>query len=206
MAALPIIPLCIDCFIAFVSCYSILYRCILQGINDVDVNRFDKCHIFGEKNIHAVFELSLLLKAILAMMEIIAGILTYFVTPQFCWIFCIASRKLVIEDRGDMVANYLLHAAQNLSISSLHFAAFYLLIHGVVKLWVIIGLWRKKLGYYPAAIAIFSLFIIYQLYRYTFTHSVLLILITALDAVVIALTLLEYQELRHQHIAPSKPY
>ncbi|CNC59604.1 DUF2127 domain-containing protein [Yersinia intermedia] len=170
-------------------------------------NRFDDNHIFGEKNIHAVFELSLLLKAILAMMEIIAGILTYFVTPKFLLdILHRITQVEFIEDRGDMVANYLLHAAQNLSISSLHFAAFYLLIHGVVKLWVIIGLWRKKLGYYPAAITIFSLFIIYQLYRYTFTHSVLLILITALDAVVIALTLLEYRRLRHQHTAPSKPY
>ncbi|CNI30196.1 DUF2127 domain-containing protein [Yersinia pekkanenii] len=160
-------------------------------------NRFDGNNILGEKNIHAVFELSLLLKAMLAVMEIIAGILTYFVTPQF--LLNLMHRITQVEfiaDRGDVVANYLLHAAQSLSISSLHFAAFYLLIHGVVKLWIIIGLWRKKLGYYPAAIVIFSLFIIYQLYRYTFTHSVLLILITVLDIVVIALTLLEYRRLR----------
>ncbi|MFA3761856.1 DUF2127 domain-containing protein [Yersinia sp. 2544 StPb PI] len=166
-------------------------------------NRFDGNNILGERNIHAVFELSLLLKAILAVMEIISGILTYFVTPQFLLnILHRITQVEFIEDRGDVVAHYLLHAAQNLSISSLHFAAFYLLIHGVVKLWVIIGLWRKKLGYYPAAIVIFSLFIIYQLYRYTFTHSVLLIVITALDVVVIVLTLLEYRRLRQQHKTP----
>jgi uncharacterized membrane protein len=162
-------------------------------------NRFECHNLFGEKNIHAVFELSLLLKAILAVMEIVAGILTYFVTPQF--LLNLLHRSMQVEfiaDQGDVVANYLLHTAQSLSISSLHFAAFYLLIHGVIKLWIIIGLWRKKLGYYPAAIAIFSLFIIYQLYRYTFTHSVLLILITVLDVVVIALTLLEYRRLRHE--------
>ncbi|MFW5401677.1 DUF2127 domain-containing protein [Yersinia sp. 1252 StPb PI] len=166
-------------------------------------NRFDGNNILGERNLHAVFELSLLLKAILAVMEIISGILTYFVTPQFLLnILHRITQVEFIEDRGDVVAHYLLHAAQNLSISSLHFAAFYLLIHGVVKLWIIIGLWRKRLGYYPAAIVIFSLFIIYQLYRYTFTHSVLLIVITALDVVVIVLTLLEYRRLRQQHKAP----
>ena len=162
-------------------------------------NRFERHNLFGEKNIHAAFEVSLLLKAILAIMEVIAGILTFFVTPQLLLnILHRITQVEFIEDHGDMVANYLLHAAQSLSISSLHFAAFYLLIHGIVKLWVIIGLWRKKLGYYPAAIVIFSLFIVYQLYRYTFTHSVMLILITILDMVVIVLTLLEYQQLRQK--------
>lgn len=56
----------------------------------------------------------------------------------------------------------------------------------------------QKLGYYPAAIVIFSLFIIYQLYRYTFTHSIMLILITILDLVVIVLTVLEYRQLRQE--------
>ncbi|AAM85094.1 DUF2127 domain-containing protein [Yersinia pestis] len=161
-------------------------------------NRFSSKNLFGEKNVHAVFELSLLLKASLAMMEIIAGVLTYFVTPQFLLnTLHRITQVSFIESRGDIIANYLLHAAQHLSISSLHFAASYLFIHGAIKLWIIIGLWRKKLGYYPVAVAVFSLFIVYQLYRYTFTHSLLLILITILDVFVIALTLLEYRRLRH---------
>ncbi|CNK13791.1 DUF2127 domain-containing protein [Yersinia aldovae] len=161
--------------------------------------RFDGKNSAGEQNIHAAFELSLLLKAILAVIEIITGILTYFVTPQFLLnILHRITRVDFIEGHGDVVVNYLQHVAQSLSISSLHFAAFYLIIHGVVKLWIIIGLWHEKLGYYPAAIVIFSLFIVYQLYRYTFTHSMLLLLITALDVMVIVLTLLEYRRLRHQ--------
>ncbi|PSH35082.1 hypothetical protein BLA47_15960, partial [Yersinia pseudotuberculosis] len=115
-------------------------------------NRFSSKNLFGEKNVHAVFELSLLLKASLAMMEIIAGVLTYFVTPQFLLnTLHRITQVSFIESRGDIIANYLLHAAQHLSISSLHFAASYLFIHGAIKLWIIIGLWRKKLGYYPVA-------------------------------------------------------
>jgi uncharacterized membrane protein len=98
------------------------------------------------------------------------------------------------EDPRDFVANYLLHATQNLSVSSQHFAAFYLLSHGIIKLWLIIGLWRGKLAYYPAAIAVFGLFILYQMYRYSFTQS--LLLITVLDGVVIWLTWSEYRNLR----------
>ncbi|HJU71099.1 MAG TPA: DUF2127 domain-containing protein [Paucimonas sp.] len=45
------------------------------------------------------------------------------------------------------------------------------------------GLWRKKRGCYPAAITVFGLFILYQAYRYGFTHSLSLLPITALDLV-----------------------
>lgn len=109
-------------------------------------NRFERNNLFGEKNIHAVFEVSLLLKAILAIMEIMAGILTFCYPQLLLNILHRITQVEFIEDRGDVIANYLLHAAQSLSISSLHFAAFYLLIHGIVKLWVIIGLWRKNWG------------------------------------------------------------
>ena len=35
---------------------------------------------FDEKNLHRVFEISLILKGIFALLEILAGILAYFIT------------------------------------------------------------------------------------------------------------------------------
>ncbi|MGE4340824.1 MAG: DUF2127 domain-containing protein [Pigmentiphaga sp.] len=153
--------------------------------------------LFDEKNVHVAFEISLTLKGAFALAEIAASIFAYLVTKQFLLdlVRAITWTELT-EDPRDLVANYLLHAAQSLSVSSQHFTAFYLLSHGVIKLWLIIGLWQKKLGYYPAAIAVFSLFILYQVYRFSFTHSLSLLLITVLDAVVIGLTWFEYQHLR----------
>jgi len=153
--------------------------------------------LFDEKNVHVAFEISLMFKGAFALAEIAASIFAYFVTRQFLLdLVHVITRTELTEDPRDFVANYLLHAAQGLSVSSQHFAAFYLLSHGVIKLWLIIGLWRKKLGYYPAAIAVFGLFILYQVYRYSFTHSLSLLLITALDVVVIGLTWFEYRHLR----------
>ena len=83
-----------------------------------------------------------------------------------------------------------------MSVSGQRFAAFYLLGHGVVKLWLIIGLWRERLAYYPIAIGVFALFIVYQVYRYSFTRSVLLLLITLVDVVVIWLVWMQYHDLR----------
>ncbi len=66
----------------------------------------------------------------------------------------------------------------------------------MAELWLIIGLLREKLWYYPIAIIIFGLFTVYQLYRFSFTHSVWLLLITAVDVIVIGLTWHEYRYLR----------
>ena len=153
--------------------------------------------LFDKNNVHVAFDISLTLKGAFALVEIAASIFAYVVTTQFLLDLVQAiTRTELTEDPRDFVANYLLHAAQGLSVSSRHFTAFYLLSHGVIKLWLIIGLWQKKLGYYPASIAVFSLFIFYQLYRYSFTHSLSLLLITILDGVVIGLTWFEYQHLR----------
>ena len=153
--------------------------------------------LLGEQTIHLVFEVSLWLKGIFALLEIIAGIAAYFISQQFLlsvvlWV----TKDEFAEDSHDLVANFLLHAVQTLSISTQTFAALYLLGHGVIKLWLIIGLLRKKLWYYPVSLVVFALFIAYQLYRYAFTHSLWLLLVTALDAVVIALTWHEYRFLR----------
>jgi uncharacterized membrane protein len=66
----------------------------------------------------------------------------------------------------------------------------------VVKLWLIGDLLRGRLVYYPIAIAVFGAFIVYQLYRFHFTHSIWLIVITVIDALVIVLTASEYRQLR----------
>ncbi|TCG05975.1 hypothetical protein BZM27_29675 [Paraburkholderia steynii] len=146
---------------------------------------------------HAAFRISLILKGAFATAEVAASIFAYIVEPrQVVELLKGITETELATDPQDFVANHLLHAAQHLSLGTQHFAAFYLLSHGIVKLWLIIGLWRRKSGYYPTAILIFSLFILYQIYRFILTHSPFLIAITILDGVVIWLTYIEYRQLR----------
>lgn len=149
------------------------------------------------KYFEAAFDLSLFLKGVFALMEISAGLFIYFTKRSFLLDLAHdVTRMELIEDPHDFIANHLLHAAEHLSVSSQHFTAVYLFGHGVIKLWLIAGLFRKRLGYYPAAMIVFGLFILYQLYRYSFTGSISLLLITGLDVIVIWLTMLEYKHLR----------
>jgi uncharacterized membrane protein len=153
--------------------------------------------LLSEKSIHLGFDVSLWLKGVFALGEIISGIATFFVSKNILvFAVLLLTQAEFAEDPHDSFANYLLHTAQNLSIGAQTFAAVYLLAHGVIKLWLIVGLLRQKLWYYPTAIAVFALFIVYQLYRFTFTHSILLLLITIIDAIVIMLTWHEWKYLR----------
>lgn len=153
--------------------------------------------LFKEKNIHIIFEVSLWLKGLFALSEIISGVIIYFASKQFLlglvqWV----TRAEFAEDSKDIIASYLLYSAQNLSLDVQYFTAFYLLAHGLIKLWLILGLLFKKIWYYPVAMVIFGLFIVYQLYRYNLTHSIWLILITLLDIIVIWLTWHEFRFLK----------
>lgn len=153
--------------------------------------------LLSERNIHLAFDISLWLKGIFAFGEIVSGIATFFVSKDILvFAVLLLSQAEFAEDPHDFIASYLLHAAQNLFIGAQTFAAVYLLAHGVIKLWLIVGLLRKKLWYYPTAIMVFALFIVYQMYRFTFAHSILLLFITVIDAIVIVLTWHEWRYLR----------
>ena len=154
-------------------------------------------NLFKEKNIHFIFESTLAIKAALATVEIVSGVLVYFISQAFLLrVVLLLTQDALTEDPNDFIANYLVHSAQNFSISSQHFAALFLLSHGVVKLFLIVGLLREKLWFFPTTIAVFSAFIVYQVYDFSLTHSLWLLLVTVLDVFVIGLTWHEYNYLR----------
>ena len=150
-----------------------------------------------EQRLHRFFEITLLLKALFAVGEIVAAIGVYIVPLGAVSDFVGAITRAELAARpDDLIAAHLADWAQNLSVSTKHFVALYLLSHGAIKLWVIIGLLRERLWYYPIALVVFTLFVIYQIHRYTLTHAVSLLLITLVDLVVLGLTWHEYRYLR----------
>lgn len=147
-----------------------------------------------EKDIFYLFESGVILKGIHAIIEIILGFLVLFISQNFIIQTAIKiTNEELSEDSKDFIANYLVHASQNFSISSKHFIAFYLLSHGIIKGILVFNLLKKKLWAYPTSIFIFSLFMVYQIIRYTYTHSIWLIVFSIFDLVVIWLIWHEYK-------------
>lgn len=161
---------------------------------------------FDEHFVHLVFQVSLWIKALFALIEIGGGLVAFFVSRE--WLIEMANvitQGELVEDPHDLIANYLLKTVHDLSLSTQHFTAYYLLSHGILKLWLIAGLLRERLWYYPTALVVFSLFIVYQLYRFDHTHSLWLLLLTGVDLIVIALTWHEYRYLKFTIRAGKSP-
>ena len=151
----------------------------------------------NEKRIHGLFVLSVGLKGFYAVVEMASGVALYLVAHES--IIKFLNRFMTDErlrDPQDWVASTALKVAQSFSLETQHFYAFYLFTHGVLKLAVVVGLLREKLWAYPACFVVFSAFIAYQLYRYSFTHDIGLVALSILDAFVIALAWHEYRLLR----------
>lgn len=136
-----------------------------------------------EKRIHLIFVVSVLAKGLHALIEIAGGLALYLFSAE------VIARWLDEIDRRDWIARHFPSSEQ-------HFYAFYLLSHGLVKVVLVFFLLREKLWAYPASIAVFGLFIAYQMYRYSFTHDIGLILLSLFDLFVISLAVHEYRLLR----------
>lgn len=151
----------------------------------------------NERRIHQTFEISILLKGAHALIECIGGLVLALVsTSTIASVVNALTQEELIKDPKDFVAAHLLGLAQNFSVSTQHFYAFYLLSHGVTKLFLVIGLLRNKLWAYPASLVVLGLFIVYQLYRFSYTHGVGLIVLTVFDIIVMGLIWHEYRLIR----------
>jgi len=157
----------------------------------------------NERRVHQVFVASVLIKGAHAAIECIGGIALALVSTSTIADFVNAlTQEELIQDPQDLIATHLLAWAQNFSVEEKHFYAFYLMSHGIVKLLLVVELLRNKLWSYPASLIVLGLFIVYQLYRYSYTHGAGLIVLTIFDILVMTLIWHEYRLLQ-RHL-PSR--
>ncbi|MDD2758501.1 MAG: DUF2127 domain-containing protein [Patescibacteria group bacterium] len=151
----------------------------------------------SQKILHETFVIGLILKGANALLEIAVAVGLFFLTPnRFTQAVSALTARELLEDPQDKIANFLLHYSPLFSANARLFIFVYLLSHGLIKLGLVVALLKRYLWAYPLAMAMFSAFGVYQLYRYTYTHSLGLIILTAFDVLVIILAWLEYKNLR----------
>ena len=153
------------------------------------------------RGIHRAFEIGVGLKGLDGALEIIGGLLLLTIShPHLSALVRQLTQHELSEDPHDLVAGYLVSLSRGLTAGGQLFGAMYLLTHGVTKLALVAALLKRRLWAYPTAMGIFGLFAAYQVYRYTFTHSWYLILLTVIDAVVIWLTWREYAKVKIEEV------
>ena len=76
------------------------------------------------------------------------------------------------EDPEDRIANYLSSAIQHFSADTKLFAGVYLIIHGLIKLFLVTGLLRNRLWAYPLSLWFLGVFIVYHVLSYAHQFDV----------------------------------
>jgi len=148
----------------------------------------------NESQIRKVFEASVALKGVNALVEALAGLTLYFVSADEIvrWAKRLTLHELTVNP-NDFIASHLLATAQNFAVNSKQFYAFYLFSHGLIKALLVVGLLRNKMWAYPASLVVLGLFVIYQMYRFSYTFSYGLLALSVFDVFVMVLIWHEYR-------------
>jgi uncharacterized membrane protein len=144
------------------------------------------------------FEIGIVLKGLDGLLELVGGVLLLVVSPAAInRIVEALTQHELSEDPHDFVASHLLRVSHGLAGSTVGFAAAYLLLHGIVKVVLVLALLRNKIWAYPWMIAFLLAFIGYQLYRIVLDPTFGLSALTIFDAFIVWLTWREYQKQRN---------
>ncbi|MCE5184589.1 MAG: DUF2127 domain-containing protein [Planctomycetaceae bacterium] len=145
---------------------------------------------------HILFEAGLVFKLLNGLLELVSGAALLFIKQDtLAGLTALFFREELLEDPQDKIANYLMRLVTHLSGSTELFASIFLLVHGVIKLSLVWGLYWKKLWVYTLAQILLAVFVAYQLYRFSHTGSILLLLLSVIDVFVIFLIRTEYKRL-----------
>ena len=156
-----------------------------------------------KQTLHTLFLVSVWIKGIAGLVETVAGTLCSFVTPGILKSFVVLlTAPELSEDPDDWIATTLSHAVQHISADSMLFAAAYLIVHGLIKLFLVAGLLLGRLWAYPLSLWFLAAFIVYQCYRYMHTHSTSLVLLTVFDLAVAFLIWREYRSRKQIYVQP----
>jgi len=136
-----------------------------------------------EKRIHQVFQITVALKGLHALIELAGGLaLALFSTDRIL-------RLLYRVHHHELITRHF-------SPGEHHYYVFFFISHGALNLGLAILLLLEKLWAYPVAITVLLLFIALQMHRFIHVHDPGLVVFSLLDVIVIALAVHEYRLLR----------
>lgn len=152
--------------------------------------------------IDKIFQIGVLVKAIFGFFEIMGGIL-FAISEKIIVnnLIIYLAQQEIADDPNDIIANFLINAANNLSEGSRVFAVAYLIFHGAVNIVLAMSLIKGFLRAYFASIVFFGIFIIYQIYRYFHTYSLSLLLLTLFDILFVIIIYLEYRKQKSRRLS-----
>lgn len=116
-------------------------------------------------------------------------------TPISGIFYKIMSHEL-IEDPTDLLIRAVSPFFQHSSFTVTYFLAIYLIFWGVVDILLSINLLRHKMWAFSASIYLIGAFVLYEIYRFSYTRSLVLAYVIILDLILLWLIGKEYNKLK----------
>lgn len=147
------------------------------------------------------FHISLILKALDGLFEVLGGLVLLLIRPtEIQKISHHLTAGTLSHNPHSFWATHIVDWANNIGKGSLIFGAVYLLSHGIVKIFVVVEVWRNKSWAYPLLLVVIGLFIIYQIYYLIFKKVTAgMVSLTIFDLIIVGLTWIEYQRHKRRH-------
>ena len=154
---------------------------------------------------HIVFWIGIIFKAVDGLLEITGGLVLLVVSSEAIrGLAYVLVEPELAQDPNDWLANHLLIWIFHLSTDSRVFAIAYLLVHGIIKLVIVGAIWFSQLWAYWLAGIVFSLFVVYQVVNFFMTCSMMMVLLTIVDLIIIALLPPEHRRLKLEILRRGK--
>ncbi len=146
--------------------------------------------------LHRIFGASLLLKGLYAAAEVGAGLALWAIGSARILAFVTGlTTRGAAEDPQGPLAHAALWIARMLPLDTHHFVEIYLVAHGAVKIAIVVGLMRRIPWVYPTGMAVIGAFVAYQMWYFVVAPSAGLLLLSGLDALIVALIWREWREM-----------
>jgi uncharacterized membrane protein len=147
-----------------------------------------------------LFDVAVTVKGVDGAVQVVGAVVLAIVPPSAITGLAnaVITRDLLGDQEGTL-ARHLSKAAHDFADGSTRtFAIIYLLLHGLIKLGLVVALLRKLMPAYPVAAVVLAGFVVYELYRAVRTGSIALPIFAGIDVVIIVLVLREYRQLRRE--------
>jgi uncharacterized membrane protein len=149
-----------------------------------------------EKYWHETFIVAIVIKTFTGLLETASGLLLLFINPPALdSVFARLARGELTEVPQDYFISYSHQYIQHLTAGTKDFAGLYILAHGLINLLLVLGLIKEKTAAYLVGIGVLLSFMLYQIYRASYTHSLALVLLTIFDCFFVVLIWHEYNYL-----------
>ncbi|MCR4285762.1 MAG: DUF2127 domain-containing protein [Candidatus Kaiserbacteria bacterium] len=158
---------------------------------------FDTEHPTSPESMSFLFHVSMWWRIFYGFLRLILGTTLLKITgqPLSEFIFTLMSHEITGKASDSILGKlYTLFEIHDFTIT--YFLALYFIFWGTVDIILSLCLLHHIKRAFPIAMALIVLFILYGIFRFTYTHSLMLLTVIALDIGILYLINYEYRELR----------